>query len=310
MSPPDRFSVRSRKTALWLLALAVLMSGALWIHRRIAVEESDLFVPLILGPPPAGLMVVGQVPNGIEVRVRGPRHLLKTLPQANPVCRIDLAGIQRGTVPVHVEAAGIQLPQGVAILTIEPAMMTLRIDSKIQKQVPVVIRHAGQPAAGHQVGTLAAVPTSILLAGPEYLLGPLDRVSTQPVDISGKNESFQKAVALDLPEGIDIAARDKVVKGSIGIDETVSTREFKAIAVSGKNSAYDVRVTPANIDISVKGPVNLLDRLGEKNGLNVYVDLNGLKPGVYARRAVIGLPVKTTLIDAKPEIFTITLTKP
>ena len=47
----------------------------------------------------------------------------------------------------------------------------------------------------------------------------------------------------------------------------------------------------------------MINELYGSNGVQVYVDLKGLKPGVYKKRATITLPVKTTLIDAKPEIF-------
>ena len=47
------------------------------------------------------------------------------------------------------------------------------------------------------------------------------------------------------------------------------------------------------------------DKLDNEKGIHVYVDLKSLKPGVYIRRATITLPVKTTLIGVKPEIFTV-----
>jgi len=37
----------------------------------------------------------------------------------------------------------------------------------------------------------------------------------------------------------------------------------------------------------------------------VYVDLKGLPPGTYVKRATITLPVKTALIGVTPEMFTI-----
>ena len=39
----------------------------------------------------------------------------------------------------------------------------------------------------------------------------------------------------------------------------------------------------------------------------VSVNLEALQPGIYVRRASIDLPVKTTLIKATPEVFTVTI---
>ena len=93
--------------------------------------------------------------------------------------------------------------------------------------------------------------------------------------------------------------------GSKFIEEQIVEREFKSITVEGKDSTYTFSITPPAIDIRVKGPVNILEKLYQEKELEVYIDLKGLKPGVYVRRASIILPVKTILVGVKPEIFTV-----
>ncbi len=50
---------------------------------------------------------------------------------------------------------------------------------------------------------------------------------------------------------------------------------------------------PPVITINVKGPAKLLESLSTSPDFNVYVDIKGLDPGVYVRRATLELPVKT-----------------
>ena len=57
----------------------------------------------------------------------------------------------------------------------------------------------------------------------------------------------------------------------------------------------------------IRGPVNTIKRLAQGNGIRVYVDLKGLKPGMYIHPAVIDPPLNTTLLEAKPEVFTVQL---
>ena len=104
-----------------------------------------------------------------------------------------------------------------------------------------------------------------------------------------------------------MAGPGKTVTGHIHIVETIASRKFTGIAVSGRNSPLQARINPSTMDIEVEGPTNILDGLEPDKGIDIHVDLAGLKPGVYVRRAVIGLPVKTTLISARPELFTVTL---
>jgi len=97
-----------------------------------------------------------------------------------------------------------------------------------------------------------------------------------------------------------------VIVAEVGIGEKEARRTFSRVPVSGKNARYRFAITPPSISITVKGPVSALTKI-ETEGVEVYVDLQGLAPGVYPRRAVIALPVEATLLQAEPEIFTVTI---
>ncbi|MBI9082429.1 MAG: hypothetical protein JEZ11_02455 [Desulfobacterales bacterium] len=308
MNLPRAALTRFGKPALWMAAVALLGAAAFWVgyqNRAITVEQ---FIPLVVGPPPSGLVVSSPMPNGVEIHLRGPRHAVETLVKSNPACRIDLVDAGEGTVPILLTGNHITLPPGITLAGIEPAVITLKLDRLIHKQVPVTVIFSGKPAAGYSVGEVGSTPTTILLSGPAQRLDSLEQIPTAAVDITGAKGTIQNPLTLDLPEGVTVAGPDKTVTGGIHIVETIASRKFTGMAVSGKNSPYQTRVSPAAIDIEVEGPINILDGLKPDKGIDIHVDLADLKPGVYVRRAVIGLPVKTTLISARPELFTVTLT--
>jgi len=109
---------------------------------------------------------------------------------------------------------------------------------------------------------------------------------------------------LDVVADIEIYKKvPGVIHAEIFLKEKFSTKKFSNIPVKGKNTKYSYSITPSEINVEIKGPENILEKIKEK--INVYVDLKGLKPGIYVRRAVITLPVKTTLSGVEPEIFTV-----
>lgn len=291
-----------------MAALALLGTAIVWSGYQNCAVTMEQFLPLVIGPPPLGLVVSSPVPNGVEVRLRGPRHELEALTNNLPACRIDLTDAREGIVPIPLTADHMVLPPGTTLKGVEPAVVTIKLDPLIHKQVPVTVIFSGKPAAGHSVGEVGSTPTAILLAGPAQRLGSLEQIPTAAVDITGATGPIQSPLTLDLPEGITVATPDKTVTGHIQIVETIASLKFTGIAVSGKGSPYQSQVNPSVIDIEVEGPINILDGLKPDQGIDIHVDLAGLKPGVYVRRAVIGLPVKTTLIRAIPELFTVTLT--
>jgi len=175
----------------------------------------------------------------------------------------------------------------------------------MEKKVPVTVSVLGTPVSGFLVADAVAKPSFVTLRGPENVLGPIENANTKPIDVSGLSEPFKKEIALDLAEGIDIASPLEIVLAEILIEEQIVTKIFQGIPVEGKDTPYLYTVTPPSIDIEVKGPVNILEKLYSNNGIKVYVDLKALEPGVYEKYAAMALPVKTTLVGVNPEIFTV-----
>ena len=122
--------------------------------------------------------------------------------------------------------------------------------------------------------------------------------------------SFKKETTLDLPESVDIVSGPAPITAQIQIKEMIVTRHFEKIPVSAIDGRYTCAIEPPSIDIDVQGPENTIEKLFNENGIKVHVDVSGLKPGVYVRRAIIELPVNTTLVDGKPEVFTVTICRP
>jgi len=183
--------------------------------------------------------------------------------------------------------------------------LTVRIANKVKKKLPVIISFSGKPAAGFIVAGATAKPLSVILQGPENILGPMDKVLTKPIDIKGLAEPFKKEVVLNLAEDLEIISPSGIILAEVSIEENIVTKKFNNIQVEGKNSPFMYNIMPPTINIEVKGPVNIIEKLHKDKGIEVYVDLKGLKHGVYVRRAAITLPVKTTLIGVKPELFTV-----
>lgn len=273
-------------------------------------QEAELFLPIEGVGIPAGLTLTGQPLQGIDVRVRGPKATIENLPNLKLRYLLDLSHVDLGVNKILIDKKRILLPKGIAVTSIHPSFVTIRIEKQIQKELPVVVSFTGKPASGFFVASAIAKPLSTVLKGPENTLAAMETIQTKPLAVNGLSESFKKEIALNLSEEIKVVSSAKIVQAEIIIAQEIATKNFAAIPVLGKGSPYPYKITPPVINIEVKGPVNVLEKLFAENGINVYVELDGLKPGVYARRAAITLPLKTTLLDVKPEIFTVTIKKP
>ena len=303
MTNPSAFSILSYRNLTGLILFFFIGVGIFLLWPYVSIKEADIFIPVDSEKIPEGLIITNGPFKGVEVHVRGPKSIIRTLSNLKVQYTIDLSGVNIGVNIIPIDQARIPFPNGISILKINPDSITVKVENEIKKELPVNIYLTGKPAKGFMVVGAEAKPVSVTLRGSEDTLGKMDKVSTKPINIKGLSNSFKKEVALDLVENLNLVDSSKIILANIFIKERLATKTFDNIPVEGDGSPYVYRITPPIITIKVKGPVNMIDKLYGSNRVQVYVDLKGLKPGVYKKRATITLPVKTTLIDAKPEIF-------
>ncbi len=300
----DHIKIIFNKVWKWVILCFFLVGCFFLLWHDSPFHETDIFIPIDPGKIPDGLSITCPPLKGLEVRISCPESLVKTLSEIKPRYLLDLSNINEGVNNIPIRKDDIKLPSGISIINITPSFLTVKVEKELKKELPVIVSFSGKPAPGFFTYAVTR-PSSVMLKGPENILGPIEKIFTKPVDVNGLSESFKKEVALDLPECLDIISFSGIILAEVFIEEQIEAREFKNIPVKGKDSTYTFSITPSAIDIEVKGPVNVLEKLYQENGLEVCVDLKGLKPGIYVRRASIILPVKTILVGVKPEIFTV-----
>ncbi|MDL1968951.1 MAG: hypothetical protein LWW97_10520 [Deltaproteobacteria bacterium] len=284
----DHIKIIFNKGCKWVILFFLVSCFFLLWHDPL-FHEIDIFIPIDPGKIPDGLSITDPPLKGIEVRISCPESLVKTLSKIKLRYLLDLSDINEGVNNIPIRKQKIKLPAEISIINITPSFLTVKVEKELKKELPVIVSFS----------------SSVMLKGPENILGPIEKIFTKPVDVNRLSESFKKEITLDLPECLDIMSFSGIILAEVFIEEQIVAREFKNIPVKGKDSIYTFSITPPAIDIEIKGPVNVLEKFYQENGLEVCIDLKGLKPGGYVRHASIILPVKTILVGAKPEKFTV-----
>lgn len=298
------------QTAVGIVVCLVLGLCLYFFWPGLAVHDRVLRAPVRVSGIPQGMTLAGDPINDIEVRLRGPRKAIESLANNFPGYALNLSAAHAGTQTIALTADSLALPKPVSVLKITPPVLVVTLEKAVRKKLPVRLLFSGKPARGFGVTGSAVTPDVVTVRGARHLLAGLDRISTKPIDLTGISESLKKEIVLDLPEHVSTVMADALVMAQITVSPLTTTKTIRGIPVAGKNSSGPCSITPPEIDITVKGPVNILEKLDIGNELAVFVDLEDLPPGIYVRRATIILPVQTTLVDARPEIFSVTLSEP
>ena len=270
-----------------------------------SVNEIEILIPVDFYKLPDGLTLVGPAPKEIELRVKGSPSVLEDLKRNLPTYKLDLSGVAVGSESIAVNPDLIPMPAGAQISRVNPAYLIVKVDRLLKKQVPVKVAVSGEPAGSYSINDTLVKPATMLICGPETAVGLVDEIFTKPIDITARSESFKKEIAVDLADGIKICSSSNIVLAEIYFAAKVDTKRFAGILVQGKNALYEYNILPGTLTLEIKGPLNIIDNLQPQKDIQVFVELKNLKPGVYVRRATISLPVKTTLVNVEPELFTV-----
>jgi YbbR domain-containing protein len=288
-----------------ILGIAVFILA--FAAQALPEEEATIKIPVVPFNLKQGMICTGETLQHIEIHILGPSSLLETLSSLKLTYDLDLAGMDIGYHVIPVRKDCVKLPPGISIAATDPPQIHVRLDEEIEKGLPVKIICKGNPAPGYIVAKILAIPDRVLLKGPKQLVDDIQYISTFPVDLTGVSESFKKEVPLVLVENVQIAPTSSPIIAQIDVEELIITKTLKDITVQGRDTSHAFQISPPLITIQVKGPASALSGLISKDDFNIYINLAGLQPGVFVRRATIELPVDTTLIDVEPKIFTVTI---
>lgn len=297
-----------RACCLLLMLLAALL---FWLlsplepAQSLSLNEIDILIPVDPYKLPEGLTLAGPALKEIEIRVKGTPEALEALRRNVPRYPLDLSAAAVGVESVAIDPHLIPMPAGIQITRVNPAYLSVRVDRLVKKQVPVRVAISGEPASSYSINGTTAEPSMLFICGPKTAVDLIDEIFTKPVDVSGRSETFKKEIAVDLAQGVETCSASGIVLAEIYLAAKVATRRFEGIWVQGKNTPYEFSISPPTLSLEIKGPLNIINNLQPSKDIEVYVELENLKPGVYVRRAAISLPVKTTLVSVEPEVFTV-----
>jgi hypothetical protein len=184
------------------LLLAVLVYLNVYTDRATTMLVS---FPLEYTELPESLSVSGPLPAVVQAELRGTGKQLILLRVKEPRIQLSLAGARRGRWERALAASDLPLPEDGSIAMenlVGPRVVTLEIDRRAHRDIPVAAHVSGQPAPGFAwSGVALPEPSRVRVTGPEQVLMDLDTLELAPVRIDGRRDTLSALVTpVNLPE--------------------------------------------------------------------------------------------------------------
>lgn len=284
---------------------SLLLAISLWffVMGEREAEFSFSEVPLVLLNKSDDLIITTQTADSVSLRVRGSRGILATLSSSSIKAMINLEGVRAGTTTFRNLVDKVKLPNGVKVTAISPADLSVTVEPLVTKIVPVQLTTKGILKEGYEISRISVTPEFVEVQLAKSEADELEKVVTEPLDISGFASDINREVTLVLtgvapPRTINL----EKVSAFLIISEKVIETILSDIKVEVFNSSYRADIVPSTVQLVVKGPYHLVkDVSGGK--VKVLIDLAGVVPGSYSKKAQITLPEQVTLVTATPLWF-------
>lgn len=291
-----------------LKVVSLVFAFGLWSFVNFGERDTEeaLKVPLELRNIPASLVITSPRVDFIDLRVIGPRTLLGRIDRSRLSMTLDLDGVGPGPAVFRVGAESLNLPRGVRVVRINPAVVTLDLERVAKKVVPVQLQLDGEPPSGFKIVSARITPESIEVTGPAGEVKAVEGVQTAPLEIG---EGEEGVIRRDLPlEAVGDLLSFSVarVTAEVRIEEIQVRRELADVPVEVRNTSDAAEVAPATVTVTVRGPRRMVTALAASD-IRVYADAaNG--DGVTKLAAEVPAPAE--LIAIEPKTATLRIMRP
>jgi YbbR domain-containing protein len=187
----------------WHLKLISLgLAAVLWAEvARTPTSEIVLPVFLELENIPTQTEVFGDIPDSVQIRLRGPSSLLRTLSQQNVSFSIDMKDATMGEEKVVALTPDlVHAPFGVEVVRVNPSSVRLTVEQTATHDVKVVAALSGAPAEGFEIERTLISPEVVQVEGPLSHIHDMKTIKTTPVNLDGRKDVFREVVELDSPD--------------------------------------------------------------------------------------------------------------
>lgn len=214
----------------FLLALAI--SITLWVlftseQNPVREDFFDAEIPVETSRLTEGLVVSRLAPNTVRLRIAAPRDIWESLSTDNFRIVVDLyaVGVGLHEVPIDSETSDSRI----RIIAAEPDTVTVALEQRLEKEVPVRVDLAGSPLPGYRFQLPELLPDVVKVIGPASKVELVDAALID-VEIGSARRTVnitQRAVPRDA-QGRDVSGVQldpPVVQVTVPIEQVTTSKD-------------------------------------------------------------------------------------
>lgn len=261
---------------------------------------------------PGGLIIRKGLISKIEVRVRGPKGLVRSLDRRKWTYSLDVSKLKVGENLVDIDRERIPLSMAYEVVEVKPSRLILSVDRLAKKELPVVAEWRGTLPKDFRLLEVKAVPDHVEVRGAERQVRPMTQVRVLlQNDFEDPPASWTDDVPIKLAEGVE--ANPGQVKMTLRFGPEVKTAWVRVPVQLSTTLGTSAQTSVKTLRVQVEAPLAML-REAEAgryiSGLKAMVKVpGGLKAGRHALRFEVEAPEGVRVLARQAETVDVVVRK-
>ena len=293
------------KKKIPLIVISVLFSVIIWGTISLSEEYYEsVDVPLQITDLPAKYTIGKGIPDKVTLKLSGEGWKLLSVNIGKDVAfNISVkgdSGFKKIKLTDYLTDNRWMLSE-LNIMDIIPETISFSVERKVSKKVPIVADLILNFKAGFGLGKpIVLEPDSVVVSGPQSIVGPLTSIDTQPVKLSSLDKATIKNVRFVKLPGTTFGTEFVTINMDV---QRIVDKQFDDINVEVLDVPpdRDVILLPNKISCSVRGGIRILGKL-EKEQFRAFVFYRDVVLDTLGSVVPkIEIPTNTELMFIKPE---------
>lgn len=288
---------------IWTAVISVLIGFGLWFYvvttNSTGFENTFYNVPVNLQNESLlaerGLMIVENEVPDIDLKLAGNRTDINNLSSSNITVTADLSSIwEPGTVTLEYKISypGNVSQSAVSVQERSPSRVTLKIEQRLTKAVPVEIQYEGNVPEGYLVDkdNIQLQTSELMITGPKSVLDQITKAQIL-VDLEGQNQTLGGQFPFTLcnaeNQPVDVALVSVPVEDIGLMVRILRVKTIPLTVTLEAGGGATVNTTEVKVDpevIRVSGPDALLEGMETLN-------LGTIRLAEIAKNQTVTLPI-------------------
>lgn len=287
----------------WAAKIICLMLAIfLYIFHQVSMIDKKVFVLPLEVVENGNVMQLGDCPTGVSVIIRAQTDVINSIVTTDLKASINLDNIAASgkvTVPVVVTVADKLMEYDPLEVRVKPERVTVSVEKKIAKYVPISPSVAGEVKAGYEIKQIDMNPSTVCVIGPESLVNETKNIQTDSLIVSNAETTFTGEVNyLELNKYLYVEDKGPY-KATVIVDPMQMEKEYPGIhiVVKGLPDNLEVETEIPDIDFVLSGAVPILSKYILSANI-VQLDMSEVtEPGLYDIPVKFLLPANLLLVS-------------